>query len=81
MAKKNLLDKYFGQLYVVEETKERASDGSIVWRCECECGNKNFLISTSELCRQPPRNRTHCNNSIHFINNLIGQNQFPPVYQ
>ena len=47
MAKKNLLDKYFGQLYVVEETKERASDGSIIWRCECECGNKNFLISTS----------------------------------
>lgn len=73
MAKKNLLNKYFGQLHVVEETKERSSDGSIIWRCECECGNKNFLISTSELCRQPPRNRTHCNSSIHSINNLIGQ--------
>lgn len=37
--KNNLSGKKFGKLLVLEETNNRADNGSIVWRCKCECGN------------------------------------------
>jgi len=30
----------FNKLLVVEATKERTSDGSVLWLCKCDCGNK-----------------------------------------
>ena len=70
---KNLIGKVFGELTVLEDSGKRASDGTIIYRCSCSCGNLDFLISTSELTRTEERARTHCNNSIHTINNLTGQ--------
>lgn len=37
--KKNLIDQKFGKLLVLEETNKRTDNGSIVWKCRCECGN------------------------------------------
>lgn len=36
--KVNLLGARFGNLVVIEETKERYNKG-IVWKCQCDCGN------------------------------------------
>ena len=46
-AKINLIHQKFGKLLVLEETSERKNK-SVVWKCECECGNIQ-LFSTKEL--------------------------------
>lgn len=36
----NLLGKKFGKLLVIEETKDRCvHSGSVMWKCQCDCGN------------------------------------------
>jgi hypothetical protein len=37
MKKVNLKGQRFGRLVVIEETSER-DKGSVVWKCECDCG-------------------------------------------
>lgn len=37
-AKINLLNQTFGKLLVIEETDKRKNK-SVVWKCQCECGN------------------------------------------
>lgn len=50
-AKKNLIGQKFGRLTVLEETDERNSQGSVVWKCKCDCGNIHY-VSTSSLTRK-----------------------------
>lgn len=47
--KLNLVGKKFGRLTAVEPTEKRQANGSIHWKCECECGE--FKI-TSAACLQ-----------------------------
>lgn len=39
MAKENLVGLTFGRFLVLEEAKERSTDGRVRWVCKCECGN------------------------------------------
>lgn len=39
MSSKDLLGQIFGRLTVIEKTNNRSSSGSIIWKCQCECGN------------------------------------------
>ena len=43
---KNLKDQIFGQLRVVGNSGRKAKDGSVLWECECSCGNTLTLTST-----------------------------------
>ena len=45
--KKNLVGQKFNKLLVLEETLERASDGCIMWKCKCDCGNITYVNSNS----------------------------------
>lgn len=47
----NLTNRQFGRLKAVEPTPER-KDGSIVWRCECECGNREVFVPAKLLLRE-----------------------------
>lgn len=69
----NLEGFQVGQLTVIEDSGKRANDGCKMWRCKCECGNENYLISTTDLRRQGARAPKHCNNSIHSIVDITGQ--------
>lgn len=42
---KDLSGKRFGRLTVVEPIAERAKDGSIIWKCRCDCGGTVFVSS------------------------------------
>lgn len=42
----DLSGKRFGRLVVVEKTDQR-SDGFVVWKCKCDCGNETFVRSSS----------------------------------
>lgn len=48
LNKKNLIGLIFGRLQVVEETPQRTSGGSIIWKCKCDCGNITY-VSTNSL--------------------------------
>lgn len=37
-AARNLIGERFGRLTVIEKTDKR-KNGSIVWKCQCDCGN------------------------------------------
>ena len=74
MGKIDLTGQVFGELTVIEDSGKRASDGSVYWLCKCSCGNNNYLVTTSELRRTGNRAKKHCNNSIHKIKDLKGQN-------
>lgn len=45
----NLLNQRFGRLKVIEKTSKRNSSGSIYWRCECDCGNRDYTTTSSDL--------------------------------
>lgn len=73
MAKLNLIGNQYGELTVIEDSGKRSSDGCVLWRCKCSCGENNYLVNTSDLRRTGVRAKKHCSNSIHQVNNLIGQ--------
>ncbi len=43
--KKDLIGKTFGRLKVIEETDRRMDGGSVVWKCQCRCGNIIYVSS------------------------------------
>jgi hypothetical protein len=47
---KDLTGKRFGKWTVINITEERGSEGSIKWKCRCDCG-KERLVSSRSLCR------------------------------
>lgn len=42
----------FGLLATVEPTSKRASNGSVIWRCLCDCGNPEYVeVPENQLSR------------------------------
>lgn len=48
-----------GQLVIIEDTKKRISDGQVVWKCLCDCGNI-IEISTSGLRAKIKKGKCNC---------------------
>lgn len=44
----DITDKKFGRLTAISPTSKRDENGSIIWRCKCECGNIKE-VSVSDL--------------------------------
>ena len=68
MGKKiDLTGKIFGKLTVIEEYPERTAQGSVQWKCQCECGNitivsgdnlrRNHTLSCGCLQKESAQNR------------------------
>ena len=45
---KNLIGQKFGKLTVLERA-ENATDGHAQWKCQCDCGNENFITTAAHL--------------------------------
>lgn len=60
----NLEGQQFGKLIVIEKTSERDSAGSIIYRCECSCGNKDVYYSSNRLTGITA---THCNKCAKIL--------------
>ena len=48
---KDIVGNRYGKLTVIEAMKERYSNGSVKWKCICDCG-KIYFCSSSELKRR-----------------------------
>lgn len=42
----DLAGKRFGKLVAIEPTDERRN-GSVVWRCRCDCGKETFVLASN----------------------------------
>ena len=47
LTRNNLTGKQFGNLIALEPTSERGSDGSIIWKTECQCSSRNIVFVPS----------------------------------
>ena len=47
MNKKNLVGQRFGRLTVLSDSDMRSTDGSIKWLCQCDCGSRIYVNTTS----------------------------------
>lgn len=70
MGRADLLNRKFGRLKVVEETKERKY-GCIVWKCLCDCGGITYQTSNNLL--QGNVKSCGCLRSISQAEDLTGQ--------
>ncbi len=42
-GQKDLTGQRFGKLVCIAPTEQRAANGSVIWQCQCDCGNKCFV--------------------------------------
>ena len=68
---KNIVGKKFGKLTVIEDTDKRTSNRSVIWKCECECGNFCEVDGTSL--------RTGHTTSCGCINYSIGEQNIEKI--
>ena len=79
---KDLTGKVFNKLTALEPTKNRGVDGSVIWKCRCECGNIHYASTNSLNCDaigscgcQRSRGESKIN-AILFENGVNYQTQF-----
>ena len=72
MDRLNLKGFRVGRLTAIEPTAQRASDGGVIWRCRCDCGNDHCVKAADlksghvfscgclprDLCREIGKNGT-----------------------
>lgn len=69
----DMLGKKFGMLTVIEKTSERSSNGSIKWKCLCDCGNY-CVRSTVDLHRKDRIQNCGCYNKTTALDlSIIGK--------
>ena len=69
----NMIGKKFGMLTVLEKLPERSKNGSIQWRCKCDCG-KECIRSTTTLHKKDRIQNCGCYNKTTRLDlNIIGK--------
>lgn len=46
-SSKDVIGKRFGKLIVLEDSNERKSNGAVIWKCQCDCGNITYSDSSN----------------------------------
>lgn len=72
MPKKDLTNQKFGKLTVIKDSGQRASNGGILWECQCECGNVVNVLG-SNLTRKNIHSRTISCGKCYKGEDLTGQ--------
>ena len=69
MPKKDLTGLVVGKLTVLQPTEKRASNGAIIWLCQCECGNKCEVISSNLIRLKNPTSSCGCKTASKDLTN------------
>lgn len=68
-----LIGQKFGKLTVLEKLQERSKNGSILWKCLCDCGNE-CIRSTVELHKKDRVQNCGCyNKTVQLDLSIIGK--------
>ena len=54
MAKREMIGQKFGLLTVLEDSHKRGSNGGIIWKCQCDCGNITEVLSGNLTRKKHP---------------------------
>lgn len=46
---KDITGQRFGMIVAREQLNQKNNHNCYLWRCECDCGNKNYVVSTEDL--------------------------------
>ena len=80
---KDFLNQHIDFLTVIEKTNQRAQNGSIIWKCKCDCGNIIYK-NTKELSLQKSCH-CGCQNITSLgerkINQILTDNNIPFIQQ
>ena len=68
----NLIGQSFGLLRVIEKTNKRTSNRSVIWKCQCDCGNI-VEVSSASLKRQDGKGVRSCGCLKQSIQDLTGK--------
>lgn len=74
---KDLTGKKFGMLTAIEPTDKRYNGTSVIWKCECDCGNiceaTSYVLThgTKRSCGCLVKTRKPTNVEINALNNFI----------
>lgn len=79
---KDLTGMKFGMLSVIEMTNQRSENGSVIWKCKCDCGNIKYA-TTNSLCKY---HTTSCgcsaySNMENFIASVLNENHINYIPQ
>lgn len=66
----DLTNRKFGRLTAIEPTEKRADNGSVIWKCECKCGNIKEIDSNLLL----NKNVVSCGCFSNEVHSVIGKN-------
>ena len=70
---KNLIGQKFGKLTVIEKSTKKASNGGLIWICQCECGNTVEVTSNNLRRKKNPTQSCGCKTSaIDLTNQKFG---------
>lgn len=64
MPIKNLIGQKFGKLTVVEDSGKRASNGGVIWKCLCDCGNYAEVAGNNLTRKNNPTISCGCHSTI-----------------
>ena len=64
----DLTSQTFGKLTVIEKTDKKSSNGHIIWKCKCECGNETEV--TGDHLKSGHTKSCGC---LRALENLTGQ--------
>ena len=79
---KDITGQRFGHLTVIEKTSQKGANGSIIWKCICDCGNITYA-SYIELIlgRKITCGCSKCSNMELFIGDVLSEYQIPYIFQ
>ena len=46
---KDITEQKFSKLLALEPTEKRGADGSVIWKCKCDCGAEHYASASSLL--------------------------------
>lgn len=72
----------FGILTVVDKTENASSNGSMIWKCLCDCGNVVYASYTDLVrCRKTSCGCSNYSNMENFIANVLSEHQINYIPQ
>ena len=85
----NIKGRKFGRLKAIKETERRDSNGSVIWQCQCECGNITYvsykhLVGKQILscgCLSKENSRINIDNAIrkHLKEHIVEGTNIPVI--
>jgi hypothetical protein len=67
----NLVNKKFGRLTVIENSGKRASNGGVIWKCLCDCGN--YLLVRGDSLKSGATKSCGCEKIEYYQNKTFGK--------